>query len=497
MNPIAILFPVILWLLGLIVTSALFRTPSLGFFAWTGFLSGGLIWLIGGIIFMIAHIDYTPLSMGLWCGLVIILSLVLHQRRGTWRLSRAEIGQILSVLAGFTVSLVIADVIRFISLSPDSYAHLIMAENLAESRLATAMPTNYGSYQLGLWGVFLPMLHSVAFWFGDSFFLTIQPAFAVSLVGTFGYVCHASIKSDYDQYPILRWLPLVAVLLLAATYMIVYQTFYIHNSIVAAAFLFPAVTLLWWAHLEKDAELIYASMLFFLGFAFARTESLLFTIVFLVPALSYCVFPEKVWWRAFLPYTSVLLVWHLWLLLVIRPYTIILSPPLILILIISLVGLQTLPVLFRLSIIKRVLLPRLGTIMLMTMIVLLSVLIVLLPFHMMPSATFSIRNTLLDGVAWWGLSWYFVLLVPLFLRNVKSLRYPAILTMSLFGFFLLVWLMGLPRMPYRLGIGDSANRMFTHVLPIALFYVHMRVAYALREHADREISQAETPTMAG
>jgi len=49
------------------------------------------------------------------------------------------------------------------------------------------------------------------------------------------------------------------------------------------------------------------------------------------------------------------------------------------------------------------------------------------------------------------------------------------------------------RVPYHTGWGDSANRMFTHILPIVILYVQMKAAQglsgtALFERTNRKIA---------
>ncbi len=61
------------------------------------------------------------------------------------------------------------------------------------------------------------------------------------------------------------------------------------------------------------------------------------------------------------------------------------------------------------------------------------------------------------------------------MRKSQQVSYGQFLFLSIIGFVMLTMVIVIERVPYRLGWGDSANRMFTHILPIALFCIALRV----------------------
>ena len=317
-----VVYPLTLYCLGLWVSIAFFRSLTPTLLAWTSFLWGALIWCIGQAVMLITTIGATSLSMSLWCSAWLIGAAWMY-----WRQPRTDVNltTIATITLTFGVTMFAAQFIRFPFVSPDSIKQLLVAEAL----ITNPFPDNIYE-EFGSWGLMLPSIHSTAFWVGEAAWPTIQAAFAWSLLGVFGTASHQATGAYR------RWLPIA--LLMGTTYFIVFQAAYIHNSIIAAAFLLPAVVLLWRAHTDDTAEHLYPAMLLFVGFAFTRTESVLYVGLFVALAVSYGHFTPQVWWRVMLPYVAITLVWQMWLLTIIVEDAIILTPERIMLLIIAIVG---------------------------------------------------------------------------------------------------------------------------------------------------------------
>jgi hypothetical protein len=236
---------------------------------------------------------------------------------------------------------------------------------------------------------------------------------------------------------------------------------------------------MWLAHEENDKTLLYPAMILFLGFSVTRTESALFIALFMVLAIAYDRFTPRVWWLVRLPYVAMSLIWQLWLLLSVRPDTDILTPERILLIIIVLTSTYLSPLVL-LPPMRNILLNRLQNLMLAGMGLSLVGLLIIDQYHILLNIINSFSNLLLGGVYWWGGVWYFVILSIWLLRRSSKLDHARILSYGIIGFFLLTWLIGFARLPYRLGWGDSANRIFTHILPITLFYLALRLNAYLR-----------------
>jgi hypothetical protein len=467
----ATLFVLLIWGLGFVTSTALLKgAASPVFFAWTGFLSGTVIWLIGSLILVVARIEYTPLHMVIWSSAVVLLAFALHFKRNAWKSLIAEWNKITLVLVLLVAVLVLFTTLSFAYGSFDSYEQMLLAQDLARNQ-----QTDSTIIQFSLWGVMLPVIHAAAFWFGDQFFLTLQPAFAFSLIGVFGYMVYISLNGSANRR---RWLTGFAVLLLGSNYFILFQAVYIHNSMLAAAYLLPAVTLLWRAHVENNPNALYAALFFLFGFAFTRTESVMFAALFIIIAWGTNQFSPRVWQRALLPYAILLVAWHIWLLTIVPAEGDILSTNRVLILIATVAG----PFLGSFALQLQLRFDKL----LLSMLTAAFVAAVLFnPNHMLLSTFNSISNLLRDGFAWWGIIWYFALGLLIVLRPKRSVSFGRILAYGIIAFFLLTWLLGSQRIPYRLGWADSSNRMFTHILPIVLFYLQIRFGRWIEGKFDR------------
>ena len=100
------------------------------------------------------------------------------------------------------------------------------------------------------------------------------------------------------------------------------------------------------------------------------------------------------------------------------------------------------------------------------------------PEHMGRCATAILANLTSEGgwSAWWSLAAGLILLV----WAAPPVPHQQVLTVPLWAVPLGAYAMGAMRVPYRLGFGDSANRMMTHIAPLVLLYVLLRGCGAAR-----------------
>lgn len=464
-----ILFPSFLYLWGVLLASAIYRALSWEFLAWTSFLWGALAWTFGGMLFIVLKIPFYASNMLFYCLILSILALTTHRLRPRQLPTKEIMRQMLLIFVLFVAVIAIISMFNFVSVSNDSIIQLLVAKGLAENQVTDAVLQQFGD-----WGLMLPVLHAAAFWSGSSAYITIQTAFGFTLVGTLWHVCQLGLRRISSTTTTRRWLPIAILLLLASNYFVVFQSVYVHNSIFSAAYMLPAIILLWLAHSEADENLLYPACALFLGFALTRTESVLFVGLFVFIAITYKRFSVGVWWRAMLPYVVMLLLWHLWLLVIVQPDAIILTTERVLILIAVIVATYLLPFGLLLGL-NDGSLRRFQQVILWAMLLVWIALTIVAPYHMLWSTFNSVRNLILSGLNWWGVIWIAVFLSLWSLRHIRDIPYHRILTYSIIGFFLLTWLLGFPRTPYRNGWGDSSNRMFTHVLPIILFYLSLKI----------------------
>lgn len=454
----------------------------------TGFLWGALAWVIGGVLILAASLPYTPVSMGLLFIFLMIGFGTIHARNKTWRLARRELLTILLIAAAFLLVLVLASLFNFSTTSQDSIAQISTGRRIAYEGFSSPVIE-----ELSLRGIYLPQLHSASVFLGDDYLYAAQPAFAFSFVLIFVYLTRRII-GHLSSHRHLAWLlSLSSGLILFSTYFIVFQFFYIHNNLISALYLYFAVCAFWLAAVEERGTWAILGIIALLGFSLARNEAPIFALIFLVLVVSSKRISFRVRLRSMLPYLVVLILWYLYLLLEMGQGTKILDPGKTLLIIGTLAAFGCLVLLSELKWIKSLVLPHLPKVMLGTLLVLLVVMAILKPNHMILSVWIIINNTLEAGG--WGITWLiFGFLLVLSMAGPR-LPWEEIFFVGISSFVALLLALVYFRNPYRLGWGDSANRMLTHILPIIILYVSMKAAEGFsgsgpdNNHATPEISQ--------
>ncbi len=210
------------------------------------------------------------------------------------------------------------------------------------------------------------------------------------------------------------------------------------------------------------------------GFSLARTEAPLFALPFLLLVISTGRISYRMRLMTLLPYLCCLIFWYLYLYWRMGEGTYILNPERTLLVVGSLIALGLLVLLSEVKWIKCYLLPYLPKMMLGSLALLLVLMVIQKPDHFRSSIYASIFNMLETGE--WGLTW--LAFSFLFFVSLTGSRVPGeeILSYGVPAFFALLLAIVYFRVPYKSGWGDSANRMFTHILPINVLYVVMKAS---------------------
>jgi hypothetical protein len=266
-------------------------------------------------------------------------------------------------------------------------------------------------------------------------------------------------------------------LALFSTYFILFQVFYIHNSLISAVYLFTGFSSFWLAVKEEKESWMVLGTLGMLGFSLTRTEAPIFALIFLLLLLSTDRIPYRTYLRTIMPYLSYITLWYVYLLTQMGMGTKILDPEKTLVIIGALIACGILFLLSELTWVKRFLLPYLPQIMLASLLVLLVLMAIQKPEHMKGSLYVILLNTLRYGR--WGLTW--LVFSQLLLVSILGPRLPweKLFFYGIASFFILLLAIVYFRNPYRIGWYDSANRMLTHILPIVILYVLLKAAQGL------------------
>ena len=438
----------------------------------TGYLWGALIWVVGGTLLQILNIPFTVPGMASFFGLLALGIAVLHARKETWKSSKRELSLIFWAALVFFLVLLLASHFNFSIASPDSAVMIATGRRFTFEGFSPAIIE-----ELSLRGVFLPQLQSASVFLGDDYLYAAQPAFGFTFLLAYFYLSQRILcQLGLNKRQVLVY-TLLATLVLFTTYFIAFQLFYIHTNLISAAYLFVAVAGFWLASVEGVEDWLVVGILALMGFSLARTEAPLFALLFLVLVISADRVSYQIRLKTILPYLSSLVFWYLYLYWRMGEGTYILNPERTLLVIGSLAALALLVLLSAVKAIKRYLLPHLPRIMLGLLVLLLIFMIIQKTDHFRISIYGSIYNLLETGE--WGLTW--LVFSFLFVVSLTGPRMPGeeLLLYGIASFFATLLAIVYFRVPYHTSWGDSANRMFTHILPIVILYVLMKAAHSL------------------
>ena len=435
----------------------------------SGFLWGTLLWVLGGMVLLTAGIPYTPLNMLVYFIILGIGVVVLHVRNKTWSLSRREVTSLLLSAGLFLLTLLLANTFNYSTTSQDSIAQISTGKRLAYEGLSTLVIE-----ELSLRGIFLSLLQSASVFLEVDYLHLLQPGFSITFLLVF-FTLPRRIVSHLlsDQRRALIY-ALLTSLALFSTYFIVFQFFYVHNSLISAGYLYLAVASFWLGAQEENHCWMVPGVVALLGFSLARNEAPIFALIFLILVISADRTPYQTRLRTILPYLSLVIVWYAYLLARMGSGTKILNPEKTLVIIASLAACGALVLISKQEWVQRWLLPYLPQLMLGGLALLLAAMVIIKPGHMMISVWITIRNTF--EVGGWGIAW--PLFGFLFALSLAGPRVPGekLFFYGIWSFLLLLVGIVFFRNPFRLGWGDSGNRMLTHILPITVLYISMKAA---------------------
>jgi hypothetical protein len=242
-------------------------------------------------------------------------------------------------------------------------------------------------------------------------------------------------------------------------------------------YLFLSVCGFWLASVEEKDSWMIVGMLALLGFSLVRLESPVFALPFLILLISGGKIPYRIRLVSILPYLISLIIWYFYLLRGVGDVDLTLDQARTLAIIGALVACVFLVIFSEVNWIKRWVLPLLPKIMLGVLVLVVAYMVLQKPGHMYTSMKVTLKNVLITGR--WGITWIIFTLVFLFSLIGSGFLEEGYFFIGISSFFLILLAISYFRVPYRVGWGDSANRMLTHILPVISIYVMMRVGQVL------------------
>jgi hypothetical protein len=432
------------------------RVPSRALAAAGAFPAGVLAWLGCFLVSAVVH-GGPRLALALQAAALAAGLAAAHRRTAAGRRPWADAAALAVAVAGVSYA---AQRLGYFEGSFDSFELIALGKALALIGFRGDV-----NLILASWGVLIPALQGAGALWRAEYVTAVYPLFYANLLGlvAYGVVVGAGGRRNAAAAALVA---LAAVALVASTYFVVFQAAYVHNSLPSAVFLLLAFAAVLTAQARGSAEALVLGFVALVGFTFCRTEAPLSAVLFLLVA-GHLVLDSPlgtVFRRLAVAYAAVVVTWYTALALLIGSGSDILTPGRAAVQAGAVVGLTGWLWLGR----RR---PELDKLFTHAPLVLLAGAAALLAggaawkgSHLATNAAHVLNNMLFTGR--WGVSWAaaFVLAGACLAAPASRLRNGTLAFALAFG--ALVLSLGLFRDPFRLGWGDSANRIFTHLLPL-------------------------------
>jgi hypothetical protein len=463
-----IFYFLVLYLIGGLFGLLFKKRLSISYICATGFLWGTLIFVIGTITILSLSIPYTKTTLEILGTSMLVLLVGLNWKRQTWRLSKHEWLVVVVITIFFISEAILFDIFNFTIVTNDSIFLINMARKMAAGNIISwlfASPKDYG--------IFIPAIQSSSRMWGLDYFPALEPIFALVFLLIFFFFCHRLTRESVASTSQRVILTIFTSLILFSTPLIFLNIFYIHTNLSAAAFFFSAVCSFWLGIRENSKPLLFLGLISLLGFSLCRPEGPLFALTFLVILFSQKQISYRRRIILGIPYAISMILWH-WM--INRMVTItnaeMMSPSVLSLYISFFIVFIVWVVASKIPWIERHILPHSHVWVLAILAVGLFTAFIIKRADM----TVNLQNSALNlfGMGWWGTTGLLIIAYLIFSISRPPIPNERLFSATILAFFFLTLLLGALREPYHVGWTDSANRMFFHVIPIALIYILLK-----------------------
>jgi hypothetical protein len=449
-----------LYLIGLLCILPLSRKVPLWLLSATGFLWGILAWVAVTMIVLLLGLTYNWMHMLLLLLPFVFAAIGANAYYGTFPRSGVQWGVIFTGLVSFAAVAFLVTQQYYVVATPDSFYMIYHGRTLAEAGL-----TPWANDQFSEWGLIIPVILMSSHLLPVDYLSGYQTLIGGSLIATFVVGIFQFTRRHFA--PTLAIIQTSMFTLIFMSILFISHVFYIHSNLPATAYLVVALYAYWYFLRNEAVEWLILGSLAITAFGFTRIEGVLYVLVFLLLVMSLKRHDYKWLLAIILPYTTVSILWYLYLYAVVNESGL-LSQTNILVILLALLSCVFLGIASRLSWVSS-LLTYMPYIIIGGLCVGLVLSFALKPEHMLTSTTNVLRN--LADINSWGWSWIVIAaLLPIFLDRDEQQPENRLLIYGVACYILLVILLGFARNPYRLSAYDSANRLLLHVQPIFFLY---------------------------
>lgn len=467
-----------LHILGVLVCLAIGPRNRIPLCAALGFPVGLAVYVLSTLTLLALGVPYRLFSIAPLCAAIMLVCALSLVRAGGLSLRSYKI--IGAWTAVFALLSVVVCSINIAILSYDSHILVMWGVVIGEDgQLVTKT-----MQELSSWGVFQPLAHSAAQFLPQEYLYSLSPHLGLSFVAVFALCFAHGLKALG-----LEQTPLRAVALVTAALVTIFffqrHFIYIHNNLSTSVYLFYFVSLFWIAETDKDTQLLPIAFLCLSVCAIQRVETPLFALLFAVLAVFPSRLPRLALAKGLIGFTLVAVGWYLLLAKYAPKAGIFLTASrcwlviglFVFVCILWLVTRGT-----RLASLNR----RVPDIALGLCALGLVLAVALKPMHMLVSAKNWMLNLIVSD--YWGLAAPIVVILLLLSTRLPRPPNPKLLSIGILTGFGLIILLAFGRTPYRaIHVGDSANRMTLHLVPLLFFYLGLRFVPVLGDSSERSI----------
>ena len=464
----AVLF-LALHLCGVAVALAAIRSPKVA--CAVGFPLGVCLGVVASLLVLILGLPYTAATLGAALAGTAVIGVAVAGRRG--RLDRRALRLAGLWSLGFVAVAAAASAINLSIMSYDSHALVLFGQVIGQD----AALSEGLVFRLSHWGVFLPIAQSWAAFLPVEYLWALAPVLGLSLVPLFVLSLDALI-APLELAPATRRRLLALVTAASFTVFFFHHHFiYIHNNIPSAVYLTGFVGLMVIAETRRDAGAAIIAFVLLCGCAVMRVEAPLATLLFAV----IFAFPSRLG-RATIGvglglYAALVSVWYLRLAASAPSSGDFLTAGRCFMVVALVTGtwilwwLSSHPRLARLVRFT----PEIAA---ATVGLGLVLAFALEPAHMGISARSWAINLVVSD--YWGLAWPLLAAVLILAAWLPPFPPARALGFGLAAAVGLIILLAFGRTPYRaIHVGDSANRMMLHLLPLLFLFIGARLGAGL------------------
>ncbi len=421
-------------------------------------------WLVVGLAMVVAPTSYRPGVSLLILGILSIMSASYAVRHSGTNLIVESLPWVLGLgVAAYLLSLGY-QALNATAITPDSIRYLLGGEALARTGSATTIPPG----DLLRRGVLVSLMHAPAILTHRQYLESVTPLLATSGLALFLTITWQALAKLATPYRWRWWLLGAAGLTFLGSNRGLYDTFYINGHLLFAVCLLSLTMGYWMMAQTSSVQWLLPALPGVAVMVALRPEGVLVVAPFLIVALAHDGLPSLGKWLPVIPYAGAAVIWFGFFLIPVRHtrFSITQPEPGLLMVALAVGALAAIAVLWPRSLLIRI--APTTTLIFLAGLLLLAV----LANPAIARASLEATASNLSSAGRWGLTWLVILPTLFGVASVSRLPDQRLWTVPLSAFGILFFLLPYFREgAYRVGRGDSGNRMLMHVFFVVLAYL--------------------------